>query len=216
MTEISNLFDSLEFRIWILPFDFAQGGELVEPFVIWKLVLGILLICDARVVLKQLNVHLIRYHVLARVGGYQMRSDRFWRYRGGERNFSRVNWSTAWPLESCRSIRSSKKLPVDPATVGRWPAEETRVISGNRSSVADTRSHGICEDTEQQPMEERICSWVVWCRIIGLLRPQHCIPQPALAIAPVAIKLAPKVMAKPIQMALMSNLFPEAPLFIVK
>jgi hypothetical protein len=27
-------FGSLGFRIWNLPFDFAQGGELVEPFVI--------------------------------------------------------------------------------------------------------------------------------------------------------------------------------------
>jgi len=106
-------------------------------------------------------------------------------------------------------------LPVDPATVGRWPAEETRVISGNRSPVADTRSHGICEDPEQQSMEERICSWVVWCRVIGSLRQQHFIPQPELAITPVAIKLAPKVRAKAMQMALMSNLYPEETLFIV-
>jgi hypothetical protein len=37
MTQIPNLFESLEIRIWILPFDGAQGGELVEPFVIWCL-----------------------------------------------------------------------------------------------------------------------------------------------------------------------------------
>ena len=106
-------------------------------------------------------------------------------------------------------------MPVDPATVGRWPAEETRVISGNRSSVADTRSHGICEDPEQQPVEERICSRVVWCRVIGLLRQQHFMPQPESAITPVAIKLAPKMRAKAMQMALMGNLYPEASLFIV-
>jgi len=28
------VFGSLELGIWILPFDLAQGGELVEPFVI--------------------------------------------------------------------------------------------------------------------------------------------------------------------------------------
>jgi len=33
--------DFLEIGIWILPFDWAQGGELVEPFVICELVLGI-------------------------------------------------------------------------------------------------------------------------------------------------------------------------------
>jgi len=51
------LFGFLEIGIWILPFDLAQGGEsfdfaqdrepverLVEPFVIWYLVLGIFLI----------------------------------------------------------------------------------------------------------------------------------------------------------------------------
>ena len=46
MTQIPNLFspfyrggkgDFLEIRIWILPFDMAQGGELIEPFVIWCL-----------------------------------------------------------------------------------------------------------------------------------------------------------------------------------
>jgi len=45
-------------------FDFAQDREpverLVEPFVICNWVLGFFLICDARVVLKYLNVHLIR------------------------------------------------------------------------------------------------------------------------------------------------------------
>jgi hypothetical protein len=41
MTQIQNLFESLEFRIWILPFDMAQGGEPVEPFVICYLVLGL-------------------------------------------------------------------------------------------------------------------------------------------------------------------------------
>ena len=63
MTQIPNLFESLGIRIWILPFDLAQGGEsfdfaqdrepvenpelvevverLVEPFVICYLVLVI-------------------------------------------------------------------------------------------------------------------------------------------------------------------------------
>jgi hypothetical protein len=36
-----SLFGSLVLGIWILPFDLAQGGELVEPFVIYYLVLGI-------------------------------------------------------------------------------------------------------------------------------------------------------------------------------
>jgi len=49
-----------------------------------------------------------------------------------------------------------------------------------------------------------------------LLRQQHFIPQPELAITPVAIKLAPKVRVNAMQMALMTTLFPEAPLFIVK
>jgi hypothetical protein len=35
------MFESLGFRIWDLPFDSAQGGEFVEPFVICDLVLGI-------------------------------------------------------------------------------------------------------------------------------------------------------------------------------
>jgi hypothetical protein len=34
MNQIPNVFESLEIGIWILPFDLAQGGELVEPFVI--------------------------------------------------------------------------------------------------------------------------------------------------------------------------------------
>jgi len=148
--------------------------------------------------------------------GYQMRNDRFWRYRGGERNFSRVNWSNAWPLKSCRSIRSSEKLPDDPATVGWWPAEEARVISGSWSSLAGTRSHGICVDPAQQPMADRSCSCIAWCPITGLLRQQHFWPQPALAITPVAVKLAPKVRVSAMQMALMNSLFPEEPLFIVK
>ena len=33
-------FEILNFDNWDLPFDFAQGGELVEPFEIWVLVLG--------------------------------------------------------------------------------------------------------------------------------------------------------------------------------
>ena len=33
----SDMFRSLRFRIWNLPFDFAQGGEFVEPFGIWCL-----------------------------------------------------------------------------------------------------------------------------------------------------------------------------------
>jgi hypothetical protein len=41
MNQIPNVFESLEIGIWILPFDLAQGGELVEPFVICYLVLGI-------------------------------------------------------------------------------------------------------------------------------------------------------------------------------
>jgi hypothetical protein len=81
--------------------------------------------------------------------------------------------------------------------------------------MADTKSHGICADPEQQLMEDRICSWVVSCPLIGLLRQQHFIPQPEFAITPVAIKPPPKVRVKAMQMALMSILFLEAPLFIV-
>jgi hypothetical protein len=33
-----------ELVVWNLPFDMAQGGELVEPFEIWFLVLGIFMI----------------------------------------------------------------------------------------------------------------------------------------------------------------------------
>jgi len=42
MTKIQNYSRSLDIGIWILPFDSAQGGELVEPFVICHLVLVIL------------------------------------------------------------------------------------------------------------------------------------------------------------------------------
>ena len=58
MTKIPNLVspfskggkgDFLEFGIWILPFDWAQGGEPVEPFVICCLVLGIFSIMDTTV-----------------------------------------------------------------------------------------------------------------------------------------------------------------------
>jgi hypothetical protein len=49
-----------------------------------------------------------------------------------------------------------------------------------------------------------------------LLWQQHFNAQPVLANTPVANKLAPKVKAIAMQMALISNLFPEAPLFIVK
>jgi hypothetical protein len=35
------MFWSLEIEICDLPFDLAQGGELVEPFVIWCLLFGI-------------------------------------------------------------------------------------------------------------------------------------------------------------------------------
>jgi hypothetical protein len=37
------MFRSLDIRIWDLPFDLAQGGEPVEPFVIWCLCFEILL-----------------------------------------------------------------------------------------------------------------------------------------------------------------------------
>ncbi len=66
MTEIPNLFELLEFRIWILPFDWAQSGEsfdfaqdrepverLVEPLVIWNLVLEIFSILNTRVPLRK-------------------------------------------------------------------------------------------------------------------------------------------------------------------
>jgi hypothetical protein len=36
------MFWSLDIEIWDLPFDWAQGGEPVEPFVIWCLRFGIL------------------------------------------------------------------------------------------------------------------------------------------------------------------------------
>jgi hypothetical protein len=47
-----SLFGSLEFGIWILPFDWAQGGELVEPFDICYLMLGISYI-------QRLNIYLV-------------------------------------------------------------------------------------------------------------------------------------------------------------
>ena len=47
-----GLFGSLEFGIWILPFDLAQGGELVEPFDICYLMLGICYI-------QKLNFYLV-------------------------------------------------------------------------------------------------------------------------------------------------------------
>jgi hypothetical protein len=64
-------------------------------------------------------------------------------------------------------------------------------------------------------MEALICSWVMCCRVSGALKQQHFMPQPELAMTAAAIKLAPKVRAKAMQMALISNLFPEATLFIV-
>jgi len=39
----------LNFGHWYLPFDLAQGGELVEPFDIWFLVLGIFMIFTEQV-----------------------------------------------------------------------------------------------------------------------------------------------------------------------
>ena len=42
--------DTIILGHWDLPFDLAQGGELVEPFEIWFLVLGIFMIS-----LKQLT-----------------------------------------------------------------------------------------------------------------------------------------------------------------
>ena len=36
-----TLFGYLNFGHWDLPFDLAQGGELVEPFDIWNLIFGI-------------------------------------------------------------------------------------------------------------------------------------------------------------------------------
>jgi hypothetical protein len=35
---------------WNLPFDWAQGGELVEPFEIWFLMLGIFMILLKQVI----------------------------------------------------------------------------------------------------------------------------------------------------------------------
>ena len=37
----AHLFGILNLGHWDLPFDFAQGGEPVEPFAIWFLVLGL-------------------------------------------------------------------------------------------------------------------------------------------------------------------------------
>jgi hypothetical protein len=34
---MSKTFEILNFGYWDLPFDLAQGGELVEPFEIWVL-----------------------------------------------------------------------------------------------------------------------------------------------------------------------------------
>jgi hypothetical protein len=39
-----HLFEILNLSHWNLPFDWAQGGEFVEPFEIWFLVLGISMI----------------------------------------------------------------------------------------------------------------------------------------------------------------------------
>jgi hypothetical protein len=39
-----HLFGILNLGDWDLPFDMAQGGEPVEPFEIWFLVLGISII----------------------------------------------------------------------------------------------------------------------------------------------------------------------------
>jgi hypothetical protein len=39
-----QVFGILNLGHWNLPFDLAQGGELVEPFEIWFLVLGIFMI----------------------------------------------------------------------------------------------------------------------------------------------------------------------------
>jgi hypothetical protein len=41
INQVPNMFESLKIRIWILPFDLAQGGELVEPLGICQLVLEI-------------------------------------------------------------------------------------------------------------------------------------------------------------------------------
>jgi hypothetical protein len=82
--------------------------------------------------------------------------------------------------------------------------------------VLDSKSHGSCEAPEQQLREDRICSGVLWCLGIGSLRQQHFMPQSELAIAPLARILAPKQSARARQMALIKNLFSEAPFFIVK
>jgi hypothetical protein len=42
------MFEILNFGHWNLPFDWAQGGELVEPFDIWCLLFVILNFADLR------------------------------------------------------------------------------------------------------------------------------------------------------------------------
>jgi hypothetical protein len=51
--------DFLELEIWILPFDLAQGGELVEPFVICDLVLGIFSIIGTTIYMTSITIFLI-------------------------------------------------------------------------------------------------------------------------------------------------------------
>jgi hypothetical protein len=48
---MGNRFGILDFGHWDLPFDLAQGGEFVEPFGIWALVLGIFIISIQQVIL---------------------------------------------------------------------------------------------------------------------------------------------------------------------
>jgi hypothetical protein len=47
----------LNFGHWHLPFDLAQGGELVEPFGIWFLVLGFFMI----VIKQAISVNPVNY-----------------------------------------------------------------------------------------------------------------------------------------------------------
>ena len=153
----------------------------------------------------------------ARAGGvYQIRNDRFWRYRGGGRNISRENWSKSLPLKPCRSIRESLKFGVDPTAFNVGPPEELRVMSGNSSWVPDTKSQGVNGIPLQQPIAARIWFPGLCCSVIGLLWQQHFSPQPELASTPAANKLAPKVRVSAMQITFkMSNLVGGVSFFIV-
>jgi hypothetical protein len=148
--------------------------------------------------------------------GYQMRNDKFCKYKGGGLNFGSNTWDKKLPLRFCPLSFESVKIPVGPSALGRTIQHEPRVISGNSNGLVDCKLQGLSGTPEQQPIGDRICLSAAGCMWVGPGWQQHFIPQPPEPIAPAANRLPPRTRTRAVHTAFSRiDLMPVEILFIV-